>query len=67
MMGWKNASLQRSVLIKITLYLVAMLVCVPQDIEAKHGEDEECRASSCESHCKAVNEGEVRCVKLYKL
>ena len=64
MMGWKNASLQRSVLIKITLHLVAMLVCVPQDIEAKHGENE---ASSCESHCKAVNEGEVRCVKSYKL
>ena len=67
MMGWKNASLQRSVLIKITLYLVAMLVCVPQDIEAKHGENEEHKASSCESHCKAVNEGEVRCVKSYKL
>ena len=48
----------------MTLYLVAMLVCVPQDIEAKHGENE---ASSCESHCKAVNEGEVRCVKSYKL
>ena len=66
-MGWKNASLQRSVQIKITLYLVAMLVCVPQDVEAKHGENEESRASSCESHCKAVNEGEVRCVKSYKL
>ena len=64
MMGWKNASLQSTVLIKMTLYLVAMLVCVPQDIEAKHGENE---ASSCESHCKAVNEGEVRCVKSYKL
>ena len=44
-----------------------MLVCVPQDIEAKHGENEERKASSCESHCKAVNEGEVRCVKSYKL
>ena len=48
----------------MTLYLVAMLICVPQDIEAKYGENE---ASSCESHCKAVNEGEVRCVKSYKL